>query len=386
MGTTFLHALSDHISRSGVRKQPYALGARGNISKSRQSEQNMSEASVESIGATTRRLRLPRWVLLFVTPLIVEVAAVTLWWLIKDALSDRKAGVSLFISIAIALAVYVVIAGIILGIHAVLVARRKLWASEAVAPNEAERVSAVAVRLRRRAATLRTGAGGSLFLIVLALIGGLGLFYFAKQISINTNDEIIRLLAQKSQRELADIGRAESLIREADYIVDRALQATTPDIRKALASDVAAEATSGIDGAKQAIAKVQSSAATIEKHIIALDRTDQTRELISTIATRVGAVLIIVFLVQILVSLYRYNMRLSAYYDARADALELAAGADGRTSLKQFQAACEIIAPDRIDFGREPKSPVANVTELLKAALAVAEERVNKKTTPVSGA
>ena len=36
--------------------------------------------------------------------------------------------------------------------------------------------------------------------------------------------------------------------------------------------------------------------------------------LVSTVSTKIGSVLILLFLVQILVSLYRYNIRLSGYY------------------------------------------------------------------------
>lgn len=45
--------------------------------------------------------------------------------------------------------------------------------------------------------------------------------------------------------------------------------------------------------------------------------------LIQTSVTRFGPMLIILFFVSILVNLYRYNIRLAAFYDARADAIEM---------------------------------------------------------------
>jgi hypothetical protein len=45
--------------------------------------------------------------------------------------------------------------------------------------------------------------------------------------------------------------------------------------------------------------------------------------LISTAITRTGAVLLLVFGAQVLINFYRYNLRLAAFYDSRADALEL---------------------------------------------------------------
>jgi hypothetical protein len=61
--------------------------------------------------------------------------------------------------------------------------------------------------------------------------------------------------------------------------------------------------------------------------------------LISTIASRADAVLILLFLVQILVSLYRYNFRLASYYDGRAYALELMNNADEK-SFKRSLGQC----------------------------------------------
>jgi hypothetical protein len=51
---------------------------------------------------------------------------------------------------------------------------------------------------------------------------------------------------------------------------------------------------------------------------------DRVETIIATMATRVGSVLLLVFLVQILVTTHRYASRMAAFFDARAGALELA--------------------------------------------------------------
>jgi hypothetical protein len=75
--------------------------------------------------------------------------------------------------------------------------------------------------------------------------------------------------------------------------------------------------------------------------------------IISTLATRIGSMFILIFLVQILVNLYRYNIRLAYFYDSRADSLEMARSGN-RHDLKSL---IELWSPDQLDFGRQPKSP-----------------------------
>jgi hypothetical protein len=84
--------------------------------------------------------------------------------------------------------------------------------------------------------------------------------------------------------------------------------------------------------------------------------------LIQTSVTRFGVVLILVFLVQILVSLYRYNMRLAAFYFARADGLVLLS-----RMPSNLGTLVNIVSPDKIDFGKPPKTPAEEATGLLHA-------------------
>ena len=51
--------------------------------------------------------------------------------------------------------------------------------------------------------------------------------------------------------------------------------------------------------------------------------------------TRIGAILLIIFGIQILINLYKYNMKVSVFYDSRADAIELK-NSDNELSLEDL--------------------------------------------------
>ena len=84
--------------------------------------------------------------------------------------------------------------------------------------------------------------------------------------------------------------------------------------------------------------------------------------LVSTVTTKIGSVLILLFLVQILVTLYRYNTRLSAYYDARGDGLELVS----KQSVSELEQIIKALSPENIDYGKTPSTPTEQVVDLAK--------------------
>jgi hypothetical protein len=80
------------------------------------------------------------------------------------------------------------------------------------------------------------------------------------------------------------------------------------------------------------------------------------------IFTRVGAIVLITFGVQILINLYKYNMRMSAFYDSLADSLELNKDTIDETLYKLIKN----FSPDKIDFGKNSKTPINEAIELTK--------------------
>jgi hypothetical protein len=70
----------------------------------------------------------------------------------------------------------------------------------------------------------------------------------------------------------------------------------------------------------------------------------------------------LVFLTQILISLYRYNSRLIAFYGSRRDALLLVEGAQD-AKIKEL---AEVFFPANLDFGREPRHPLQEMIDFIR--------------------
>ncbi len=85
-------------------------------------------------------------------------------------------------------------------------------------------------------------------------------------------------------------------------------------------------------------------------------------QLATSISYRIGILAATFFLVQILVVTYRYTLKLSYFFDARADALVMS---DGRT-LDEYRSLLETLAPENLDFGKSPSSPISHVIEAAK--------------------
>lgn len=94
-----------------------------------------------------------------------------------------------------------------------------------------------------------------------------------------------------------------------------------------------------------------------------LDSAAISYEFFTALSARIGAVVIIFFLIQVLVRIYRYNTRLGNYYKARADALELYQEDDSLPLDKLI----EVLSPDSLDIGMA-KTPIAQVVEIFKHA------------------
>ena len=86
--------------------------------------------------------------------------------------------------------------------------------------------------------------------------------------------------------------------------------------------------------------------------------------LVSAATLRIGITVLLVFLVQILVGVYRYALRLAAFYDARADAL-LLLRKDATVEVKIAEAS-KLLSAEKVSFGPEPKTPIENGMDALK--------------------
>jgi ribosomal protein S27AE len=87
--------------------------------------------------------------------------------------------------------------------------------------------------------------------------------------------------------------------------------------------------------------------------------------LISSATQRIGIIVLLIFLLQILVPTYRYNLKLAAYYEARADALEILS----KLPDHKLDNLILILSPDSLDFGKPITSPTDQVLEVVKEAM-----------------
>ena len=73
---------------------------------------------------------------------------------------------------------------------------------------------------------------------------------------------------------------------------------------------------------------------------------DDTAVWASALSTKIGSVLLLLLLVQILASLYRYNMRLASFYDSRADYFQL----QGTVSDSDKESLLALVGTEGIDI------------------------------------
>ena len=89
---------------------------------------------------------------------------------------------------------------------------------------------------------------------------------------------------------------------------------------------------------------------------------------------RGGILALIVYLVQILVSLYRYNTRLSSFYDARADAILLS-----RDANTGFHTLVDALSPDHFDFGKQPKTAAGAALDIPRETAAALRDLIRRR-------
>ncbi len=95
-----------------------------------------------------------------------------------------------------------------------------------------------------------------------------------------------------------------------------------------------------------------------------VDNAFQDKAWLSLNITRIGTIVVVLFLVQVFISMYRYNTRLSAFYRARAHALQLYVW--GMDNDEEFARLALAMTPDSLDFGKTPSSPSEQVIKAVE--------------------
>jgi len=81
---------------------------------------------------------------------------------------------------------------------------------------------------------------------------------------------------------------------------------------------------------------------------------------IATAITRVGAVMLSIFMMQIMLSFYRYFLKLSNYYKARILAFNYADDEEERSNV------IKSVSTEHITFGKEPQPGLEKIVEIAK--------------------
>ena len=222
---------------------------------------------------------------------------------------------------------------------------------DSLSPQDTEtaRLRATILRLRLRSARVQKWAAIFLGLMIAALVSGLLLFSFAAQIS----DPV-------TSRALETVESQANAVKFAtDYIQSK----KDEENRKGIST---INPTAIADLHRQS-AELLASTRQLRDSISILTESAQNRRLISTITTRVGAVLILVFLAQILISLYRYSTRLAHFYDACADVIEISMGDTQLLSESRLNAFRNLLAPESIQFDKQVKAPTEQILNVARA-------------------
>jgi hypothetical protein len=94
-----------------------------------------------------------------------------------------------------------------------------------------------------------------------------------------------------------------------------------------------------------------------------------TIELVRTNLIRFGGAAMTLFLISLLTPIYRYNVRLGTFYQARADTLLLIR----ETQLQNFSEMTRLFTPE-YEFEKEPTTPVESIASFVKEAGGLAKK------------
>lgn len=203
--------------------------------------------------------------------------------------------------------------------------------------------------LLERAHNMRNQARFFMLLIVLLCSGGLALFYYAGEIAAKEYDyELSEFLEEASE----DIDRkVDQLSYGFDDISDKLADGEIDPLT--------AEALLKVDSEKFSLNVAALKDIPVQIGLQVIESKDR---LISTVATRLGAIFIVIFLVRIFSSSYRYSLRLSSFYSSRADALTIAA----RNCPSDLDQLIKSLGPDWVDFEGDGEKVGSRILDMIQ--------------------
>jgi hypothetical protein len=180
---------------------------------------------------------------------------------------------------------------------------------------------AVYVRLRQRARALRGLAIGFVALIALTLAFGTIPYFLAGSMAVTESRAALEMRRFEAEQNAKGVEKREGVEKR------NRVAGETASADDAVGAGPTTAATGGAGGAP-AHAEVRAPAAAPTPGTGQIPGLGVGDEVFSAAVIRVTAVLLLVALVYLFGSLYRYSMRLASYYDEKADALRLLEAGD----------------------------------------------------------
>lgn len=207
-------------------------------------------------------------------------------------------------------------------------------------------ISSIIEQCRSRANKLRRNANITIVLIGILLISGIFGFFFASELaSYQSNEDILNSYLEQSSKSML---ASQTNLASLDLMGEGERGNLSDNGAKMLSQSA------------ESLAVTANILKTLQEN--PPNRQQQLYYLISIVTTKVGIIVLLLFLVQILVPLYRYFTRLSFFYDSRADILELV----GETSEFDLEKLLSIFSPETINFGKEPVPITQHAVEAVK--------------------
>lgn len=233
-----------------------------------------------------------------------------------------------------------------------------------------------AIRLRRLAFISLYGVGFVVFLAIIAVVFASRLTEADQQVSstltqaeslqISDRDRLTNLTAENLSID-ANIAAAEERLADEDTSIFEKERVADDlhayEVRQVLLPEEISQATKQLMESNELVQNVRLQLLINAEEGGTASAVSSLNTLIASSVTRFGLVIILTFLAQALINLYRYSMRLSAFYWSNAI---LVAMTDGRVA--EIGELSDLMSPLKVSIGREPKTPVDEAVKLLNAA------------------
>lgn len=258
-------------------------------------------------------------------------------------------------------------------------------------------------KLRKRAMRFRYTAILALISSVILIIISIYLFLFASEISFNDNIKAIQLksvdLTEVKQKRFTvseEIKRNNEKLSMLNHRLDKYLEKFENEIKGNYTQGTSGVAGYGalarriklaleqinkqISETRDRINSLESLSEKLDKEELELRKIYQNRikgmdnnishdlsfsQIITTNITRIIVMGSLLFLVQILINLYMYNVRVAGHFDSIADAITLV---PEQIKAEKFTTLINFLSTNKIDFGKTPNSVISNALEIIKAS------------------